>query len=679
MMGYPIGIDLGTTNSVASVWRRGTLEAIPIDGRTIMPSVVSIRADGTVLIGQTAKARAISEPANSVVSAKRVIGDGKTTWEILGHTYNPIDISALILRRLRDAATAHIGSQVTEAVITVPAYFNNNQKRDTKLAGEAAGFSVLQLLPEPTAAAISYGLDKGKDQTILVYDLGGGTFDVSVLKVEGNKFQVLAVDGDFQLGGDDFDLLLATYLTEKLSSRTRSDVKRDLLTMQRLKEAAERAKIELSESDETQITIPEIMGTSLDETISRDVFQTMVTPLIDRTIAKVRAVLLAAKLTANDIDRVILVGGSTRIPLVKQRIAEAVKEPWIADRVDEAVAQGAAIVAGYLSSPDVDDRLPIEFSNVTAFNLGVRASSGNDRDLFNILIPKNSAIPTVTSQEFTTYQRNQSSVEVAVFQGEKPHCADNTFIGGFHLAGIPPALAGDPRIQVDFSMDDSDLLTVRASCNHKRQELTLDVNMISSEEDLRPHAPQADIFFLIDTSGSMGREIEGVKKSCLTFAKQVIDAGVDCRLGLMDFDLPSSSSSYRWEIFDPKEPVDFTKAISVLRVGRLGGMGCYIGNANTVPVIDAFLKAFNDKNRLNIGILISDEVGNDANATKQILNLLQTSGICLHVVGVKSSCHEQLAKSTGGQFWNIFDSRGQIDFSILLSAIATEITSLALR
>ena len=263
-MGYSIGIDLGTTNSVACVWRRGTVETIPIDGRATMPSALSVRPDGALLVGQSAKKRAELEPEQSITSAKRYIGDGKTQWQIGNKIYTPMDAAATVLKQLKTAAEKYLGESVSEAVITVPAYFNNNQKRDTKLAGEAAGFKVLQLLPEPTAAAISYGLDRGKDQTLLVYDLGGGTFDVSVLSVKGNRFQAIAVDGDFNLGGDDFDLLLVEYLIGLIKKRSQFDLdgfldtllgrSKDkklgtphevLIAKQRLKEAAEKAKIEL--------------------------------------------------------------------------------------------------------------------------------------------------------------------------------------------------------------------------------------------------------------------------------------------------------------------------------------------------------------------------------------------------------------------------------------------------
>ncbi|MFN5856353.1 MAG: Hsp70 family protein [Pseudanabaenaceae cyanobacterium] len=694
-MGYSIGIDLGTTNSVACVWRRGTVETIPIDGRATMPSALSVRPDGALLVGQSAKKRAELEPEQSITSAKRYIGDGKTQWQIGNKIYTPVDAAAVVLKQLKTAAEKYLGEAVTEAVITVPAYFNNNQKRDTKLAGEAAGFKVLQLLPEPTAAAISYGLDRGKDQTLLVFDLGGVTFDVSVLSVKGNRFQAIAVDGDFNLGGDDFDLLLVEYLISLIKKRSQFDLdgfldallgrSKDkkigtpheiLIAKQRLKEAAEKAKIELSESGRTRVTMPEILGTSLDEEITIDTYNRLITPLVDRTITKTRAVLKSAKLTADDIDRVILVGGSTRNKLVRSRIAEAIREPFISDRVDEVVAQGAAIVAGSLSSPE-EDLTPIEFSNVTPFSLGLRASKGKDLDIFKVLIPKNTAIPAMITQEFTTFRANQKSVDISIFQGEQKNCSDNTFIGGFRLEGIPPAPVGQPKISVQFQMDNSDLLVVTATCSNLRSQQTLDVNLVSREDEAPQAAPQADIIFLIDTSGSMNSELEGVKRSCLDFAERVISSGVDCQLGLVDFDL-AFGSGYQWEVFGPMEPKKFPASISGLKIGRLGGAGCYVGANDTIPVMNAFVKAFPRRDRLKIGILISDEVGNDAKAIAQIMNILKGGQVCLYVVGVANSCHEKLATATGGQFWDIHQSRGSVNFGSLLDSIAVEITNLAL-
>lgn len=695
-MGYAVGIDLGTTNSVVAVRRRGSVQTLPVEGRPVMPSAIAVRGGGQLLVGQSAKNLAIIEPAQTVVSAKRFIGDGKTAWEIQGQRFTPTDVSGHVLAKLKAAAEAALSARVTEAVITVPAYFNNPQRHATKLAGEAAGLRVLQLLPEPTAAAIRYGFDKQRDQTLLVYDLGGGTFDVSVLRVDGNDFTALAVDGDAHLGGDDMDMALVEHVLgcvrERIAAKARwfdyllgrggrdTIAPRDLaLARQRLKEAAEEAKKELSQSDTAFITLSDILGTHIEEEVSLTTYNKLIRPFVDRTIEKVKEVLNAARLRPDDVDRVILVGGSTRNRLVKERLTAAVKEPWTAESVDEVVAQGAAIVASSLSAPE-GEWAPITFVNVTPFALGVRAAKGDEIDFFQILIPKNSSVPRETEHEFTTWRAHQTSVDIAVFQGEHARCKENTFIGSFRLSGIPKGPAGQAGILVKFALDASDLLAVTATCNDLRADTVLDVTLVSREDDSQLLRPTADVLFLVDTSGSMSSELDGVKRSCLDFAERVAREGVECRLGLVDFDKPPSGSKYRWEIFEPMSPVDFAGAIAKLSIGRLGGCGCYIGEPSTIPVIQAFIQAFpSDDRRLKIGILISDEVGNDAKAVADIISILQGSRVCFHVLGVRGSCHEKLARETGGCFWDIHATRGKVRFEDLLAAVAHEITVLALR
>lgn len=498
-MPYPIGIDLGTTNSAASVWQRGEAVGIPVDGQATLPSAISVLPDGTVLVGSTAKRRAQVEPASSVTSVKRYIGDGKTTWEIQGKTLTPVDISTLVIGRLKEAAGQHLGEPVTEAVITVPAYFNNNQKRDTKLSGEAAGLEVLQLLPEPTAAAIHYGLDKGRDQTLLVYDLGGGTFDVSVLRVKGNQFNVVAVDGDFHLGGDDFDLLLVEHLICKIEERTKSDLgffhslfgrnkkrhlaetpSRDmLLARQRLKEAAEAAKIELSESDKTKISLPDILGTSLEEEVTIDTYNGLIAPAVERTIRKIEDVLASAGLSTDDIDRVILVGGSTRNRLVKQRVAEAVKEPWTSERVDEVVGLGAAIVAGSLAAPE-EDMTPVEidFHNVTPFSLGVCSYQREHRACINsIIIRKNSPVPCVEAKpyELRTQAGQDNNLEVYMLQGESDNPGECLVIGKYIFSGLPHAAGRLARVEIRFGYDRNGIITVSACEESTGKALSLNI------------------------------------------------------------------------------------------------------------------------------------------------------------------------------------------------------------
>ena len=503
-MSHSIGIDLGTTNSVACVWRRGQLEIIPVDGRPMMPSAISIRPDGTVLVGVAAKKRAMMEPEQSVTSVKRVIGDGKTTWKIMGKTYTPIDISALVLRRLKEAASEYLGEEIREAIITVPAYFNNNQKNDTKLATEAAGLEVIQLLPEPTAAAVSYGLDKGKDQTILVYDLGGGTFDVSIVEVKGNRFEVVAVDGDFNLGGDDFDLLLVDYLIGLLEKKSKKEMgllrsllskkgkkegkaevtKEVLLARQKLKEVAEQAKKELSESDATEVVVSDILGTSLEEQIEIEVYNGLIEPLVDKTIEKVKAVLKAAKVSREEIDRVILVGGSTRNRLVKKRLAEAIKEPWTSDRVDEVVSHGAAIVAGYASSPQEYD-VPIELNNVTPFSLGVCAFESEDQSKYinSIIIEKNSPVPCVESKLYRTSTLPDINNQLFVYmlQGESRNPDECLVLGKYVFSDITHVPGRPAIVEIEYGYDKNGIITVVAKEKSSGNHLPLDVAPLSND------------------------------------------------------------------------------------------------------------------------------------------------------------------------------------------------------
>src|SRR5579871_5281055 len=490
-MPYPIGIDLGTTNSVVCVWRRGSAETIPVEGRSTLPSVLSVKPDGSVLVGQAAKARALIEPAQSITSAKRSMGDDGAVWLIGSASYTPIDVSALILKRLKTAAEAHLGQVVTEAVITVPAYFNNNQKEATKRAGEQAGLKVLQLLPEPTAAAISYGLDKGRDQTILVYDLGGGTFDVSILKVKGNAFEVVPVDGDFHLGGDDFDNLLVDYLIRRLYAQsTRADARFSVLNEAldnegpgsvspqvlqarlRLKEVAENAKKELSEAEVAHVTVPEILGASLDEEITLETYNRLIEPLVEYSLTKVQDVLKAAHLKADDIDRVILVGGSTRNRLVKQRVAEAIKEPYTAERVDEVVAQGAAIVAASLALPQEGDLTPTElgpppivYRNVTPFSLGVCAlKEDRSRYINSIILQQNREVPCIETRPYALETRPGVSnrMEVYMLQGESEDPAECLALGKYVFSDITHHPNGRAEIAIQYGYDASGIITCSA-------------------------------------------------------------------------------------------------------------------------------------------------------------------------------------------------------------------------
>ena len=498
-MGHTIGIDLGTTNSLACVYHRGRLETILVENSRLMPSVISILPNGQALVGTAAKNRIMIAPEDSVTSAKRVIGDGKTTWMIQGKTYTPVDVSAMVLVELKRAAEAYLGGAVDQAVITVPAYFNNHQKEATKEAARKAGLKVLRLLPEPTAAAISYGLDKGKDQTLVVYDLGGGTFDVSVLKIQGNSFHVAAVDGDFHLGGDDFDLLIVEYLIGKLEKKARtnwdllrslirgkkSSAPKDLLVArQQLKEVAEKAKKELSETETAVIQLPNILGSSLDEKITRDQFNRMIEPLVKRTVEKINAVLRQAGLSKQDIDRVILVGGSTRNRLVKQMVTKALKEPYTSDQVDETVGQGAALVASYLNSPDESD-LPMELENVTPFSLGVCAVDPDSESgvVNSVIINQNSPVPCSEARpyEILTKPGQDNVMKVFMLQGDDPNPEKCILIGKYIFKGVDHVAGRPAKVEIQYGYDEDGVITVSASQIDTGKVLTYTIDQLSDD------------------------------------------------------------------------------------------------------------------------------------------------------------------------------------------------------
>jgi molecular chaperone DnaK len=431
-MGIAIGIDLGTSNSSAAIYRKGKVESIPIEGRKIIPSVVSFKNDGQVLVGNAAKARLYIDPDNSVASSKRYIGKTDKIYKIQNKSLTPVDIAREILTKIKTEASKYLGADVTDAVITIPAYFTDEQREATRKAGEAAGFNVLRLLPEPTAAAIAYGLDKERNQTIMVYDLGGGTFDVSILQVENNSFRVLAVDGDSLLGGDDFDEKIVDYIMEKAKKSIGSSPSKGSQTLQRLKEAAEEVKKELSESDIADISIPDILGTHIEEELDLVTFNKMVQPLLKKTIDKIQEVLSAANLTKRDISRVILVGGSTRMKAVQETVTEQIKKPFIAENVDEIVSQGAAIMAANLSAPDKDSTpVPIEVQDVTAHSFGIDLIDTSDKDKLKIyhLISKNTSLPCTGANISWTLRPFQTACQLGVYRQEDIVPSDKNRLG----------------------------------------------------------------------------------------------------------------------------------------------------------------------------------------------------------------------------------------------------------
>ena len=560
-MAKTIGIDLGTTNSVVAVMEGGKPTVIAnAEGSRTTPSIVGFSKTGEKLVGQLAKRQAILNPDKTIASIKRHMGEDYKV-NIDGKDYTPQEISAMILRKLADDASNYLGEKVTSAVITVPAYFNDAQRQATKDAGKIAGLDVLRIVNEPTAAALAYGLEKDKSEKVLVFDLGGGTFDVSILEIGDGVHEVLSTSGDTHLGGDDFDQKVMDWICEEFKKQEGIDLKGDKQAMQRVKEAAEKAKCELSSVMETNINLPFITADAngpkhLDLNLTRAKFEDLSRDLLNRCKVPVENALKDAGITKNDINEVVLVGGSTRIPAVQQLVKEYTgKEPNQSVNPDEVVAVGAAIQAGVLAG-EVKD---IVLLDVTPLTLGIETLGG----VMTPLVPRNTTIPVSKSQVFSTAENNQTAVDIHVLQGERPMSRDNKSLGMFRLEGIAPAMRGIPQIEVTFDIDANGIVNVSAKdkATNKEQKITITNSSNLSEQDIDKMVKEAEANAQEDKKKKEEAEIKNNATSLIGSADRIVK-DFEGKIDAADKSKLGEQKAALQKALDENKPTDELKKLS---------------------------------------------------------------------------------------------------------------------
>ena len=560
-MAKTIGIDLGTTNSVVAVMEGGKPTVIAnAEGSRTTPSIVGFSKTGEKLVGQLAKRQAILNPDKTIASIKRHMGDDYKV-NIDGKDYTPQEISAMILRKLADDASAYLGEKVTSAVITVPAYFNDAQRQATKDAGRIAGLDVLRIVNEPTAAALAYGLEKEKSEKVLVFDLGGGTFDVSILEIGDGVHEVLSTSGDTHLGGDDFDQKVMDWICDEFQKQEGIDLRGDKQAMQRVKEAAEKDKIELSSVMETSISLPFITADAngpkhLELSLTRAKFEDLCRDLLNRCKTPVENALKDAGVSKSDINEVVLVGGSTRIPAVQQLVKEYTgKEPNQSVNPDEVVAVGAAVQAGVLAG-EVKD---IVLLDVTPLTLGIETLGG----VMTPLVPRNTTIPVSKSQVFSTAENNQTAVDIHVLQGERPMAKDNKSLGMFRLDGIPPAMRGLPQIEVTFDIDANGIVNVSAKdkATNKEQKITITNSSNLSEEDIDKMVKEAEANAAEDKKKKEEAEIKNNATSLIGSADRIVK-DFEGKIDAADKTKLDEQKAALQKAIDENKPVDELKKLS---------------------------------------------------------------------------------------------------------------------